>query len=77
MPGTAKWYCAKCSRFLDNARTSCDTCGRIRGSARSRQGRRHEAGLFVIRVPQAKGMERGQPSSPSGPVPNGHAAPPR
>lgn len=38
MRGTAKWYCARCSRFMDDAQTRCGTCGRARGSARAQQG---------------------------------------
>lgn len=38
MLGTAKWYCARCSNFMDDARTRCDTCGRVRGSARYQHG---------------------------------------
>lgn len=57
MIGTANWYCAKCSRFVDNAHRSCDSCGRIRGSARA-EARHEEPNLYWIRVAQTKGARK-------------------
>lgn len=63
MQGTASWYCAKCSRFIEHAHRSCDSCGRIRGSARH-QAQREEPNLYWIRVAQGKGPERPRRANP-------------
>lgn len=50
MPGTATWYCARCSRFNDQVRAACDGCGRTRGSLRTQEAARTEPKLYWIRV---------------------------
>lgn len=64
MLGTANWYCARCSRFIDNTLTRCDACHRPRGSARYFEPSAEASSLYWLRV-QSPRARVGASSAPA------------